>query len=125
MITKNTLWELKCTSETVIEHYAQLVLYAWLWRLRYEDTDTVEEDKEFRLFNIKTGDVYRLDATTEEMGEIVIAMLEGRYVENEKRTDEAFYSRCLEELERYNMNDEDASTTSNRNQVLFDSLLEL
>ncbi len=124
MITRNTLWELKCTSETVIEHYAQLVLYAWLWRLRYEDTDTIEEDKEFRLFNIKTGEVYRLDATTEEMSEVVIAMLKGRYVEYEKKTDESFYGRCLEEIERYNMENEDKKVICNRNQVLFDSIID-
>ena len=110
MITKNTLWELKCTSETVIEHYSQLILYAWIWSLRYEDSDTIEEDKEFRLFNIKTGDVYKLNASIEEMSEVVIALLKGKYVEYEKKTDEYFYGRCLEEIELYNMDMEDKKT---------------
>lgn len=124
MITKNTLWELKCTSETVIEHYVQLILYAWIWSLRYEDSDTIEEDKEFRLFNIKTGDVYKLNATIEEMSEVVIALLKGKYVEYEKKTDEYFYGRCLEEIERYNMDIEDKKDVYNRNQALFDSIID-
>ena len=34
LITKTTVWELKCTSKLSIEHLLQVVIYAWLWNIR-------------------------------------------------------------------------------------------
>ena len=31
ILTKDTLWELKCTSQLSIEHMLQLILYAWIY----------------------------------------------------------------------------------------------
>lgn len=107
LITRDTLWELKCTTETVIEHYAQLVLYAWLWRLRYEESNDLEKNKQFKLFNIKTGEIYRLEATTEELGNIVIELLKGKYTESVPKSDEEFLEKCCNEVEYYNMKTED------------------
>ena len=119
LITRDTLWELKCTTETVIEHYVQLVLYAWLWRLRYEDSDDDEKNKQFRLFNIKTGEIFRLDATTEEMGNIVIEILKGKYIETLPKSDDEFFEKCMNEVEYYNMKCEDISTMSQDMTTLF------
>lgn len=107
LITRDTLWELKCTTETVIEHYAQLVLYAWLWRLRYEESNDLEKNKQFKLFNIKTGEIYRLEATTEELGNVVIELLKGKYTESVPKSDEEFLEKCCNEVEYYNMKTED------------------
>ena len=119
LITQSTLWELKCTTETVIEHYVQLVLYAWLWRLRYEDGDDDEKNKQFRLFNIKTGEIFRLDATTEEMGNVVIEILKGKYIETLPKSDDEFLEKCMNEVEQYNMKCEDVSTMSQDMTTLF------
>lgn len=120
LITQSTLWELKCTTETVIEHYVQLVLYAWLWRLRYEDGDDDDEkNKQFRLFNIKTGEIFRLDATTEEMGNVVIEILKGKYIETLPKSDDEFLEKCMNEVEQYNMKCEDVSTMSQDMTTLF------
>jgi len=119
LITRDTLWELKCTTETVIEHYVQLVLYAWLWRLRYEDGDDDEKNKQFRLFNIKTGEIYRLDATTEEMGNVVIEILKGKYIETLPKSDEEFLEKCMNEVEYYNMRAEDKHSENPDMQQLF------
>ena len=119
LITRDTLWELKCTTETVIEHYVQLVLYAWLWRLRYEDGDDDEKNKQFRLFNIKTGEIFRLDATTEEMGNVVIEILKGKYIETLPKSDDEFLEKCMNEVEQYNMKCEDVSTMSQDMTTLF------
>ena len=107
LITRDTLWELKCTTETVIEHYAQLVLYAWLWRLRYEESNDLEKNKQFKLFNIKTGEIYRLEATTEELGNVVIELLKGKYTESVPKSDEEFLEKCCNEVEYYNMKTEE------------------
>jgi hypothetical protein len=119
LITRDTLWELKCTTETVIEHYVQLVLYAWLWRLRYEDGDDDEKNKQFRLFNIKTGEIFRLDATTEEMGNVVVEILKGKYIETLPKSDDEFLEKCMNEVEQYNMRAEDVSTMSQDMTTLF------
>ena len=103
----------------MIEHYVQLVLYAWLWRLRYEDSDDDEKNKQFRLFNIKTGEIFRLDATTEEMGNIVIEILKGKYIETLPKSDDEFFEKCMNEVEYYNMKCEDISTMSQDMTTLF------
>ena len=54
LITETIAWELKCTSEITTEHLVQVIIYAWLWKMRHSYTQEYEE-KVFKIFNIKTG----------------------------------------------------------------------
>lgn len=85
LITKNTIWELKCTTETTIDHLLQVVVYAWIWRVA-----TSREPREFKILNIKTGEIQRLDATNEQLNEIVFELFKNVYNKHTKCTDEEF-----------------------------------
>jgi hypothetical protein len=87
-ITENSVWEIKCTSNTTIDHMMQVVIYRWLWQM------TTDEEKQFKLFNIKTGEIYLLEATDEEIDSIMLALLKGKYEKTERITDEQFLKNC-------------------------------
>jgi hypothetical protein len=92
LITKECLWEIKCTSALSIDHKLQLVIYAWLWRI------TENREKKFRLFNIKSGMVLSLCASMEDLNQIMVALLKGRYIHQEPKTDEEFLNECREKM---------------------------
>ena len=58
------------------------------------------KNKEFKIFNIKTGEILRLDATMEELHAIMIALLKGKYQEEEPKTDEEFIEECKSHIEK-------------------------
>jgi AAA domain len=74
MITQNAIWELKCTSQISIEHLLQVVIYAWLWYSIHPNSN-----KEFKILNIKTGEVFKLQSSTEQLTRIITTLLEGKY----------------------------------------------
>ena len=89
LITKSTIWEVKCTTQLTMEHYLQVVIYAWLWKLIYP-----QEDKKVKIINVKTGQVKELCATMEELTLIVVALLKGKYTNNEPIKDMEFIEKC-------------------------------
>jgi len=93
LITESTLWELKCTSEITIEHMVQVIAYAWLWNMRYNEHCETPV-KVFKIFNIKTGDVLRLDASMEDLNYIMTELLVGKYAELVPKTDDEFLADC-------------------------------
>jgi hypothetical protein len=98
LITETTVWELKCTSEITIEHLVQVIAYAWLWNMRYNEHHETPV-KVFKIFNIKTGDILRLDASMEDLNYIMTELLVGKYKELIPKTDEEFLSECHQLLE--------------------------
>ena len=93
LITETTVWELKCTSEITIEHLVQVIAYAWLWNMRYNEHCETPV-KVFKIFNIKTGDVLRLDASMEDLNYIMTELLVGKYKELVPKTDDEFLADC-------------------------------
>ena len=93
LISETIAWELKCTSEITIEHLVQVIIYAWLWKMRHSYTEEYEE-KVFKIFNIKTGEIFRLDATMEDLNTIVTTLLKGKFQEPVKKTDDEFIEDC-------------------------------
>jgi len=79
--TENNVWELKCTSQINIEHMMQTVVYAWLYKMVYNN------NKNFRLFNIKTGELWKIDAEIEDLTTIVVALIRGKCHKIDKKTD--------------------------------------
>jgi len=74
MITTDVIWEWKCTSHLTIDHFLQVLIYAWIW-----ETIHPEDTREFRLFNIKTGEMHLLTGHASDWQPIVIALLENKY----------------------------------------------
>ena len=93
LITESTVWELKCTSEITIEHLVQVIAYAWLWNMRSNQNEETPI-KAFKIFNIKTGDILRLDATMDDLNYIMTELLVGKYQEIIPKTDDEFIYEC-------------------------------
>ena len=85
LVSEDSVWENKCTSTLSLDHKLQLVIYAWLWKMTRP-----QKMKKFKLFNIKSGEVLVLDATMEELNYIMIELLKGKYLVQEKMSDEDF-----------------------------------
>ena len=106
-LTWRTLWELKCTNAITIEHKLQTILYAWLWYvintpdiLKKRNAECVNS-REVRIFNIKTGEILRLNATFEELTIIVVELLRGKYAKTTPKTNEEFLSDCENFMDIY------------------------
>jgi hypothetical protein len=89
LITESTLWEPKCTTEISAEHMIQTVIYAWIMR-----TIDPTFSKSVKIFNIRTGQVLRLEADKPVLDSIVIALLKGKYDKVEESSAEDFVSEC-------------------------------
>ena len=89
LITDKAVWELKFVNHINVEHFLQVVVYAWIWR-------TIgREPKVFRLFNIKSGEYWTLDATYEDLTDMMVWMLEGKYGEQTVKNDEEFLRQVV------------------------------
>ena len=95
LITQKSCWELKCTSQLTVDHFLQVVIYAWLWSL------TTDEPRDFKIFNIKTGEVWILNGEQEDLNFIIISLLRGKYGKNIKKTDEEFVNDCIKYYSEY------------------------
>jgi len=91
LITTHRVWELKFVNELTIDHYLQFVIYAWLWRCVYRDEEQEENPpKEFYIFNIRKEEIFRLSASFEELTEIVVLIIKGKYQPMATQTDDEF-----------------------------------
>ena len=93
LITEHTLWELKCTSQISLDHKLQTIIYAWLWKMLHP-----EDVRDVKILNIKSGEIIKLDATMEELNHIMLLLLQGKFQEPKKKTDEEFIADCHEHL---------------------------
>ena len=90
LITETTIWEFKCTSELTHDHMLQLVIYAWLWNMKTKEENPDENEKIFRLFNIKSGELLRLDASMGDLNNIMSALFSSRYSDPIEKDDNEF-----------------------------------
>ena len=89
MITENTVWELKCTSQVSIEHLLQVVIYAWLWFSVNPDSN-----KLFKILNIKSGEIYQLISSYKQLTHIMVLLIEGKYGKT-KILNDADFQNCF------------------------------
>jgi hypothetical protein len=91
LVTESTVYELKCTNEISIDHQIQVVIYAWLWKLTYP-----EDDKVFKIFNIKTGELKVLNSDFDTLNFIVIDIIKGKFDEFFSKDDQKFINDCID-----------------------------
>ena len=103
LVTAISVWELKCCNSLINDHFLQVVIYAWIWRMVIEDIENLNNILDFKLFNIKTGEIYRLEATTEQLNVIIIKLLKGKYGEKEIKQDNDFIQDCKNYIEQSNI----------------------
>jgi hypothetical protein len=92
-ITKTTVWEIKCTKTLSTDHKLQVIIYAWLMRMRHSKPDK-DSKKVFKLFNIRSGEILRLEASMDELNHIMLTLLKIKYQERVVKTDEDFINEC-------------------------------
>jgi hypothetical protein len=93
LIGDEFLWELKCTHKISMDHLLQVVIYAWLWQMLPENIDSPL--RKFKIMNIRTGEIQRLEATREEIHTIMIALLKSKFLELDKKTESEFIADCI------------------------------
>jgi hypothetical protein len=89
LVSDTTLWELKCTSKITFEHRMQVVIYAWLWRTLYPDSP-----RKTQVYNLRTGEKLRLDASDADLTRIMVSLLRGKYEEPVVLEDDEFVEQC-------------------------------
>jgi hypothetical protein len=93
-ITDKSVWEIKCVGELTNDHFLQVVIYAWLWRFCIEDIEHLEHIRDFRIFNIRSGEIYRLEAETPDLTYIMIELLKAKYGSPENTDNREFIEHC-------------------------------
>jgi hypothetical protein len=93
---QDTVWEIKCVDSLQLEHYLQLVVYAWLWRQAFLDE---KGSRQFKILNIRTGQVDKLDTTSIYIDEIIKILVENKFGTLSKIDDEEFISKSLKHRE--------------------------
>jgi hypothetical protein len=88
LITEEDIFEIKCTSQITTEHLLQLSIYAFLWKAIHP-----ESEKKFKILNITTNELMIMNATMNELIEIVVALLKGKYGKQKILSDEEFLEK--------------------------------
>jgi hypothetical protein len=88
LITETVLWELKCCAQITMDHKLQLAIYAWLYNIKNDD------EKEFKLYNVKNGELYTLTNDMNKLNEIMELLLCSRFNEVIRKPDKMFMEDC-------------------------------
>lgn len=96
LITENVIWELKCVSSITTEYLLQTVIYAWICRNIHGNSSL--NNKIVKIFNIRTCELLQINATNDELTEIMVELLNGKFKENPIINDKEFIKNCLMSL---------------------------
>ena len=91
-ISPDTIWEFKCVEALTTEHCLQLLIYAWIIRMTLSD----EPQRQFKLLNIRTGEMQTLDHSSPLVDEIMVMMLKAKFEKHVPKSDEEFVRDCLD-----------------------------
>jgi hypothetical protein len=86
-ISNESIWEFKCKGNLEPEDFIQLIIYAWLWNMT---SSNKKEPREFKLMNIRTGEVYQLNYKVEPVNKIMEYLFVAKFAKREVKTDEEF-----------------------------------
>jgi hypothetical protein len=87
-----TIYEIKCVDTLTLEHKLQLLVYAWIWKHAYEDK---YGSREFKLLNVRTGEVCVLDASSSLVKEAMYVLFQNKYAKTDPISDRHFIEKCL------------------------------
>uniref|UniRef100_A0A6C0HJV7 Uncharacterized protein n=1 Tax=viral metagenome TaxID=1070528 RepID=A0A6C0HJV7_9ZZZZ len=98
LMTKQSIWELKCTSELSFDHKLQLIIYTWLYYMRMDPEKREKKQRKSYLFNIKTGEWLQLHANLDQLTFIVVQLLHGKFHREEEKSDEVFIAEAMDSI---------------------------
>jgi hypothetical protein len=85
------IMEIKCVDALSVEHKLQLLVYAWMWKNFYE---TGHGSREFKIVNIRTGEVWKLDGNSPLLDEAMHILLSNKYSQQNIMGDAEFVKKC-------------------------------
>jgi len=87
---KKIVWEIKCVQALKDEHFIQLALYKYMHmrNLKYAGY-------KYYLFNIRTGEVYKIDATLDQLVDMVRYIVDKKYTPEILDNDENFIKKLV------------------------------
>jgi hypothetical protein len=92
---EETIWEFKCVKNLQIDHFLQVIVYAWLWKECMEER---KGPREFKIINIRTAEIHKLNENSELINDVIQLLLSNRYDPKNKITDEKFIEKCLKKI---------------------------
>jgi hypothetical protein len=91
-LDKTSAYELKCVESLTLEHFLQVVIYAWMWN---NDYASLEGPREFKLLNMKTGELHLLDSRSLLISKALDLLFENKYADQKNLSDSEFIETCL------------------------------
>lgn len=90
-IDEKNVWELKCVNSLTTEHKLQLIVYYFIYKNTKKDDAKI---KEFKLLNMKSGEVLLLKKDDTLIDYIIERVLETKVLVKDKLNDDEFLSLC-------------------------------
>ena len=91
-VSPDTIWEFKCVDALTTEHRLQLLIYAWIIRMILEPD---EPQRQFKLLNIRTGEMQTLNHSSPLVDEIMVMILKAKFEKYVPKSDDEFVRDCL------------------------------
>lgn len=89
-IDNDVVWEFKCVDELTMEHMLQLIVYAWMLNIRGEKME------QFKLLNIRTGEVRVLVQNWHEIDDVMKCLFSNKYMPHRKKSDQEFIEEHID-----------------------------
>ena len=87
------LYEIKCVDALTLEHFLQLVVYAWM---DMESSTGDAGTTTYTLLNLKTGEAHRLDtANVAKINDIILILFKNKFGESKRLTNREFLDSFL------------------------------
>jgi len=93
-LTRDSVYEFKMTSSLTIDHYIQVIVYAWIWS---QTQAKALGPRRFYLLNIRTSEQWELVATPSQIENIALALIRNKYEVPVPLTDSEFIAESLHE----------------------------
>ena len=101
LLSKTTIYEMKCTSAITMEHKLQVILYAWIWAHLHPT-----EYRKIMIYNVRTNEKYILKADLHSWTFIIVELLKHKYGDRPVLENGDFVKKCKDVLDKINVQEE-------------------
>jgi hypothetical protein len=89
-----TIWEIKFVSSLRLEHVAQIAIYGYLWFMEQTTRKKSAKFPGLVLFNVRNGEKWKIDTTSNDMKGFIEEMLRIKYTSNSEKDKSVFLEEC-------------------------------
>ena len=101
LLSKTTIYEMKCTSAITMEHKLQVILYAWIWAHLHPT-----EYRKIVIYNVRTNEKWVLKADLHSWTFIVVELLKHKYEKRVVLENDDFVGKCKDVLDKISVQEE-------------------